>query len=440
MKKRPKMSEELKVINYIYLILTREHLLLGENIYKIGKTTQEWDKRLKQYAKDSVLLLQTICNNCDNIEKIIKCEFKKKYKQRIDKGLEYFEGSYEEMILDIIRIKEKNDRLTLREIEEKKKEEIENKKKLKMEEIERRKKEKEEKKKLEIKNEMKKIEEKKILEEKIKKLEKEKYKKIKEDEKRLEHEIKRILDKEKIKKENKKNSKIEKFINESIEKGEDKDFIKVIDIWESFKEWWIVNKEGIKMNLKRREFLEELKKNLEVEIIDHYQPYENNIKKNYTNVIFGLKLINNTYENILLDDEEILEYKIKTILNKKNSKIEKFINESGQNDTQENITENTADVDIKKWLIEHGYKIHSDWKKWRIGNDDRYENYGKYYVIFHELYNEYKLDNPISKNKFGRDLSKISGLTRKKINNQTIIIRIGIYKDDNSSEEEDNNK
>jgi phage/plasmid-associated DNA primase len=105
-----------------------------------------------------------------------------------------------------------------------------------------------------------------------------------------------------------------------------------------------------------------------------------------------------------------------------------------QNDTQE-ITGN-ADVNIKKWLIEHGYKIHSDWKKWRIGNDDRYENYGKYYVIFDELYNEYKLDNPISKNKFGRDLSKICGLTRKRINNQTIIIRIGIYKDDNSSEEE----
>jgi len=89
------------------------------------------------------------------------------------------------------------------------------------------------------------------------------------------------------------------FIEENIEKGEETDFIKAIDIWECFKEWWIVNKEGVKMNLKRREFLEELKKNLEVEIIDHYQPYENNIKKNYTNIIFGFKIIKMYEENFI---------------------------------------------------------------------------------------------------------------------------------------------
>ena len=128
------MSEEVKTINYVYLLLTREHLLLGHNIYKIGKTTQEGDKRFKQYPKDSVLLLQTICNNCHIIENIIKSEFKAKYKQRDDIGTEYFEGFYKDMILDIIKIIDDNDNLTLREIEQKKKDEIENKKRLKEEE------------------------------------------------------------------------------------------------------------------------------------------------------------------------------------------------------------------------------------------------------------------------------------------------------------------
>ena len=35
---------QIKVINYIYLIILREHVLSGDNIYKIGKTTQKENK------------------------------------------------------------------------------------------------------------------------------------------------------------------------------------------------------------------------------------------------------------------------------------------------------------------------------------------------------------------------------------------------------------
>jgi hypothetical protein len=51
------------------------------------KLVRQGDKRFKQYPKDSVLLLQLICNNCHNLENIIKMEFKKKYKHRNDIGI-----------------------------------------------------------------------------------------------------------------------------------------------------------------------------------------------------------------------------------------------------------------------------------------------------------------------------------------------------------------
>ena len=46
------------------------------------------------------------------------------------------------------------------------------------------------------------------------------------------------------------------------------------------------------MNLKRREFLEELKKNLEVEIIERHQIYEKEKRIDFRNIILKYKLKN----------------------------------------------------------------------------------------------------------------------------------------------------
>ena len=87
--------------NYIYLIQEREFIKTNENIYKIGKSTQENNTRIKQYPKGSKLLFQMICENCHNIEKILIKKFKDNFKLRKDIGNEYFEGDIKNMI-DII--------------------------------------------------------------------------------------------------------------------------------------------------------------------------------------------------------------------------------------------------------------------------------------------------------------------------------------------------
>ena len=83
---------------YIYLLQEREFIKTKEDIYKIGKTKQSNDKRFKQYPKDSILLYQIICDNCDFIEKNLIKEFKNKFTHSKTIGNEYFKGNYKNMI------------------------------------------------------------------------------------------------------------------------------------------------------------------------------------------------------------------------------------------------------------------------------------------------------------------------------------------------------
>lgn len=89
---------------YIYLLQEREFIKLNEPVYKIGKTTQPNHKRFKQYPNYSSLLLQSICSDCNSIEKELIHSFKTKFKQRVDIGREYFEGNYLDMIVVINKI------------------------------------------------------------------------------------------------------------------------------------------------------------------------------------------------------------------------------------------------------------------------------------------------------------------------------------------------
>ena len=80
-------------MNTVYLLIEREFIKTKEPIFKIGCSKQENDKRIKQYPKGSQLLLQIIVLDCVYIETKIKNMFKEKYIQRLDIGIEYFEGS-----------------------------------------------------------------------------------------------------------------------------------------------------------------------------------------------------------------------------------------------------------------------------------------------------------------------------------------------------------
>jgi hypothetical protein len=89
------------ITHYIYLIQEREFIKTCEKIYKIGRTKQENSKRINHYPKQSILLLQIICDNCDQLEREIIKIFKHKYNRRKDIGNEYFEGDCEDMMKTI---------------------------------------------------------------------------------------------------------------------------------------------------------------------------------------------------------------------------------------------------------------------------------------------------------------------------------------------------
>lgn len=83
------------------MLIEREFIKTGENIYKIGKSKQDNLKRFNQYPKQSKLLLQIVCDDCDELEKRLLKIFKEKYIHCRDIGNEYFQGDCEDMIQTI---------------------------------------------------------------------------------------------------------------------------------------------------------------------------------------------------------------------------------------------------------------------------------------------------------------------------------------------------
>ena len=91
-------------IERVYIIHDAVAIAAKENVYKIGRTSQQDLSRFKNYSKGSKLLFLIVCNNSIQIEKNIIEIFKTKYKFREDRGAEYFEGDYNMMIKDIFTI------------------------------------------------------------------------------------------------------------------------------------------------------------------------------------------------------------------------------------------------------------------------------------------------------------------------------------------------
>ena len=86
---------------YIYLLQEREFIKTNEPIFKLGKSKQPNLKRVTNYPNGTKLLFQTICDNCDIIEKNLLKIFKEKYELQNEIGYEYFKGNYIDMIKDI---------------------------------------------------------------------------------------------------------------------------------------------------------------------------------------------------------------------------------------------------------------------------------------------------------------------------------------------------
>ncbi len=84
--------------NYVYLLQEREFTKTSEIIYKVGMTTKENHTRFNQYPKGSILIYQSMCANCRDVEKRVISIFKDIFTQRTDIGTEYFEGDYNQMI------------------------------------------------------------------------------------------------------------------------------------------------------------------------------------------------------------------------------------------------------------------------------------------------------------------------------------------------------
>jgi len=86
---------------YIYIIQEREFVNSNTPVYKIGKTKQPNFERFKSYPKNSVMLAQICCKDCNSCERNVISFFDNKYKKRSDIGREYYEGDYRDMICDI---------------------------------------------------------------------------------------------------------------------------------------------------------------------------------------------------------------------------------------------------------------------------------------------------------------------------------------------------
>lgn len=85
------------MFGYIYLLQTRESIKNHENIYKIGRTSQDGLKRFQAYPKGSELILHMRCFDPVTTEKHIISIFDKHFIKVELYGNEYYQGNLSEM-------------------------------------------------------------------------------------------------------------------------------------------------------------------------------------------------------------------------------------------------------------------------------------------------------------------------------------------------------
>lgn len=89
---------------YCYIVHEREFINANMNVYKIGRTKQLNNKRFKQYPKGSVQKIKEQVSDCIKCEREIKQRFNKIFTQRKDIGIEYYEGKYDDIEQEFIKI------------------------------------------------------------------------------------------------------------------------------------------------------------------------------------------------------------------------------------------------------------------------------------------------------------------------------------------------
>ena len=105
LKKHRKKYEEKKVEEreerngYIYLIRIRASVNIGEEVYKLGKTSRKFGMRMSGYDKgyEVIFVFPIQLDKLDHLELELLEELDSIYKKRLDYGNEYFEGSRMEM-------------------------------------------------------------------------------------------------------------------------------------------------------------------------------------------------------------------------------------------------------------------------------------------------------------------------------------------------------
>jgi len=99
-------------LRYVYLLQERDLARLGENTYKIGRSAQPRDGRIKGYPKGSHLIYMCPVKDHVKVEQEIKTAFTQSFTQMREYGVEYFQGDLSAMLSVIWEIVAKDQEST----------------------------------------------------------------------------------------------------------------------------------------------------------------------------------------------------------------------------------------------------------------------------------------------------------------------------------------
>lgn len=97
------------IMPYIYIVHCKQHINSHEKIFKIGRTS-DVERRLKGYAKGSIIIYNIYVKNEKNFETCVLKKLSENFKQRLDCGREYFEGDVDK-IIELIHSEFKNNKI-----------------------------------------------------------------------------------------------------------------------------------------------------------------------------------------------------------------------------------------------------------------------------------------------------------------------------------------
>jgi len=107
--KKEEKEDWMKNHNYVYLLQLREFVRNNENVFKLGKTTQLPNTRLRGYPKQSRVILFIEVEDCHTTEATLKKEFDERYTHEARYGREYYSGELLQMKETFKRVTQESD-------------------------------------------------------------------------------------------------------------------------------------------------------------------------------------------------------------------------------------------------------------------------------------------------------------------------------------------